>query len=82
MHLPSYPQSVAFVKGEASEEKVKVLSQDYEVIHFAAHAELSKEDPISSAVLLARGGKEDGRLEVREDLRYGSQSQFGSSERL
>ena len=61
-----YPQSVAFVKGEASEEKVKALSQDYEVIHFAAHAELSKEDPLSSAVLLARGGKEDGRLEVRE----------------
>ena len=34
--------------------------------HFATHAQLNEDDPLSSAVLLAKGGKEDGRLEVRE----------------
>ena len=36
------------------------------IIHFASHAELNENDPLSSAVLLAKSDKEDGRLEVRE----------------
>jgi CHAT domain-containing protein len=36
------------------------------ILHFATHAELSKEDPLSSAILLTKAGNEDGRLEVRE----------------
>jgi CHAT domain-containing protein len=43
-----------------------LLSPRYDVIHFATHAQLNEDDPLSSAVLLAKGGKEDGRLEVRE----------------
>ena len=53
-------------RADATEEKVKALSPTHDVLHFATHAELSKDDPLSSAVLLAKGGGEDGRLEVRE----------------
>jgi CHAT domain-containing protein len=61
-----YPESTVYVKKEASEEKSKSLSPNYDVLHFATHAQLNEDDPLSSAVLLAKEGKEDGRLEVRE----------------
>jgi len=61
-----YPESAVYVKKEASEEKSKSLSPSYDVLHFATHAQLNEDDPLSSAVLLAKEGKEDGRLEVRE----------------
>jgi CHAT domain-containing protein/predicted negative regulator of RcsB-dependent stress response len=61
-----YPDSTVYVKKEASEEKSKSLSPSYDVLHFATHAQLNEDDPLSSAVLLTKGGKEDGRLEVRE----------------
>ena len=61
-----YPQSTVLLKREATEEKGKSLSPQHDIIHFASHAELSEDDPLSSAILLAKGGKEDGRLEVRE----------------
>jgi CHAT domain-containing protein len=61
-----YPEASVFVKKDASEEKSKSLSPTYDIVHFATHAQLNEDDPLSSAVLLAKGGKEDGRLEVRE----------------
>jgi CHAT domain-containing protein len=61
-----YPQSTVYVKKEASEEKSKSLSPTYDILHFATHAQLDEDDPLSSAVLLAKEDKEDGRLEVRE----------------
>jgi CHAT domain-containing protein len=61
-----YPQSTVYVKKEASEEKSKSLSPSYDILHFATHAQLNEDDPLSSAVLLAKEDKEDGRLEVRE----------------
>ena len=61
-----YPQSTVYVKKEASEEKSKSLSPTHDILHFATHAQLNEDDPLSSAVLLANEGKEDGRLEVRE----------------
>lgn len=70
-----YPQSTVLLKKEATEEKAKAFSPQNDIIHFATHAELSEEDPLSSAVLLAKDDKEDGRLEVREifgmDLKAG-----------
>jgi len=62
----AYPQSSVFLKKDASEEKSKSLSPTHDILHFATHAQLNEDDPLSSAVLLAKGGKEDGRLEVRE----------------
>ncbi len=61
-----YPRSSVLLKKEATEEKAKAFSAQNDILHFATHAELSEEDPLSSAILLAKGGKEDGRLEVRE----------------
>jgi CHAT domain-containing protein len=61
-----YPQSSTYLEKEATEEKAKALSPQNDIIHFASHAELNENDPLSSAVLLAKSGKEDGRLEVRE----------------
>ena len=61
-----YPGSKTLLKESATEEKIKELSAGYDVLHFAAHAELRDDDPLSSAILLANEGKEDGRLEVRE----------------
>src|SRR5262249_37384608 len=40
-------------------------SPTYDILHFATHAQLNEDDPLSSAVLLAKEGKEDGRLEER-----------------
>ena len=61
-----YPQGTVFLRKEASEERGKSLSPQHDIIHFASHAELKEDDPLSSAILLAKEGKEDGRLEVRE----------------
>ncbi len=61
-----YPQSTVLLKREATEGQGKALSPQHDIIHFATHAELDENDPLSSAVLLTKDGKEDGRLEVRE----------------
>jgi CHAT domain-containing protein len=61
-----YPQSTVLLRKEATEDKSKALSLRYDILHFAAHAELKEVDPLSSAILLAMDGKEDGRLEVKE----------------
>jgi CHAT domain-containing protein len=61
-----YPETAVFMRSEGTEEKVKALAPDYDVLHFATHAELNENDPLSSAVLFHKQGKEDGRLEVRE----------------
>ena len=62
----AYPESSVYIRKEATEEKSKALSANHDILHFATHAKLNEDDPLSSAVLLAREDKEDGRLEVRE----------------
>lgn len=61
-----YPESDVFVRKEATEEKSKALSANHEIVHFATHAPLKEDDPLSSTVLRAKDGKEDGRLEAGE----------------
>jgi CHAT domain-containing protein len=61
-----YPQSTVLLKRDATEDKAKILSSQNDIIHFATHAELNEDDPLSSAILLVKDRKEDGRLEVRE----------------
>jgi CHAT domain-containing protein len=61
-----HSQAVVLARSEATEEKLKSWAPNYDVLHFATHAELRRDDPLSSAVLLAKSGQEDGRLEVRE----------------
>jgi CHAT domain-containing protein len=62
------PAATVLVRGEATEARAKALLGAAGIVHFATHGELSEDDPLSSALLLAPGGGEDGRLEVREVL--------------
>jgi len=61
-----YPRATVFLKNEATEQKAKAFSLQNDIIHFATHVELREDDPLSSAVLLAKDANDDGRLEVRE----------------
>jgi CHAT domain-containing protein len=61
-----YPQSAVYLRAEANKPRALSLSPKYDMLHFAVHAEFNEEDPMSSALLLAVEGKEDGRLKVEE----------------
>ncbi|MCZ6906280.1 MAG: CHAT domain-containing protein [Deltaproteobacteria bacterium] len=61
-----YPQSTVLLKKAATEEAVKSRSARHDILHFAAHVELNEKDPLSTALLLAKDGKDDGRLTVKE----------------
>jgi CHAT domain-containing protein len=61
-----YAQSTVFLRRDASKLNAKTHSPQNDIIHFATHAQLNENDPLSSAILLAKSGTEDGRLEVRE----------------
>ncbi len=61
-----YPKSEVYLREQASKPRAISLSPGFEMLHFAVHAELSEEDPLSSALLLAGEGKDDGRLKVGE----------------
>jgi CHAT domain-containing protein len=61
-----YPQSAIYLRAEASKPRAVSLSPKFDMLHFAVHAEFNEEDPMSSALLLASEGKDDGRLKVGE----------------
>jgi CHAT domain-containing protein len=61
-----YPSSSVLLGKEATKLKAKDLSSQHDILHFAAHAELNAEDPLSSAILLAKANGDEGKLEVRE----------------
>ena len=77
-----YPLSTVLLRKEATKLKAKEISSQHDILHFAAHAELRADDPLSSAILLAKGDGEEGRLQVWGNLRDESQCQPGSVERL
>jgi len=62
----TYPGATVLVRGAATEARVKALAGGAGMLHFATHAELNENEPMSSALLLTPGEGEDGRLEVRE----------------
>ena len=61
-----YPNSTVFVKEQATKSNVISLSPQNDILHFAVHAEFNQQNPMSSALLLAKEGKDDGRLKVGE----------------
>ncbi len=61
-----YPKSALYVEAQATKPRAISLSPNYDMLHFAVHAELNEQDPMSSALLLAPEGKDDGRLKVGE----------------
>ncbi|HEY6199096.1 MAG TPA: CHAT domain-containing tetratricopeptide repeat protein [Candidatus Binatia bacterium] len=60
------PKSEVYVEADATKPRAVLLSPDFNVLHFAVHAELDENDPIGSALLLAPQSKDDGRLKVGE----------------
>jgi len=54
------------IEQEATEGAVKTEAGAYAVLHIAAHGELIAASPLFSALRLAPGELEDGRLEVQE----------------
>jgi CHAT domain-containing protein/tetratricopeptide (TPR) repeat protein len=66
-----YPQSAVYVLADASKIRAVSLSPKYDILHFAVHAELDEDDPLSSALLLAGDGQDDGRLNVGEIFSLG-----------
>jgi CHAT domain-containing protein len=71
----TYPEATVLVGDRATEQTIRDVSPVYDVLHFATHAELRKDDPLSSAILLSQTGGDDGRLETKEifgmDLKAG-----------
>ncbi len=61
-----FPKSEVYVGAQASKPRAVSLSPNFDMLHFAVHAELNEDDPISSALLLTGEGKDDGRLKVGE----------------
>ena len=62
----TYPETVVFIKGKATEDRAKKFSGEYDIIHFASHGELNSASPMASNIRLVRDKDEDGRLEVNE----------------
>lgn len=61
-----YPKSTVFVKDQATKSKALTLSGNHDIVHFAVHAQFDEDDPMGSALLLAKDANDDGRLKVSE----------------
>ena len=61
-----YPKSAVYLKTEATKPRAVSLSPDYDILHFAVHGEFDQNDPLSSGLLLAAGGKGEGKLKASE----------------
>jgi CHAT domain-containing protein len=58
------PQSRAFLRKDASEEMLRKYGQGFRYLHFATHGEFIADNPLSSALLLAKDEQGDGLLTV------------------
>jgi CHAT domain-containing protein len=61
-----FPNTAVYKRDKASEKLVKMIAQQYDIVHFAAHGEYKAYDPLSSCLYLSSGEGEDGQLQVRE----------------
>ncbi len=61
-----YKEPLLFYRKEANETSAKKMPQNFDIIHFAAHAEFSDIDPMYSNIRLSSDDKEDGRFESAE----------------
>lgn len=59
-----YSKSDVFLREQATKSKAVSMSPTHDILHFAVHAEFNEEDPMSSALLLAHDGNDNGRLQV------------------
>ncbi len=61
-----YPKSSVYLRDEATKSKAFADGPHNDIVHFAVHAEFNENEPMKSALLLAREGQDDGRLKVSE----------------
>ncbi len=64
-----YPRSNIFVGKTAMEARFKQDAAKADLIHLAVHGAMNAKNPFDSALLMTKGGGEDGRLTVSEILR-------------
>jgi CHAT domain-containing protein len=62
----AYPKSTVLVGDQATKTQAVAYGPAHDILHFAVHAEYNEEEPMSSALLLARDGNEDGKLKASE----------------
>lgn len=66
----SIAQPTVLVGSQATEERVRgALTQEFELVHFAAHAIWNTRHPARSALVLAPSSGQDGLFQAREILR-------------
>ncbi len=58
------PQSRAFLRKDANEDTLRKYGQGFRYLHFATHGEFIADNPLNSALLLAKGDQGDGLLTV------------------
>ena len=57
-----YPTSTVLVRNQATKSQAVAYGPAHDILHFAVHAEYSEEEPMRSALLLARDGNQGGKL--------------------
>ena len=58
------PQSRAFLRKEANETTLRTYGQGFRYLHFATHGEFKADNPLDSALFLAKDAQGDGLLTV------------------
>jgi len=61
-----YPETTVFLSKQATKTRVQNLASSYNAIHFATHAEMNADSPMSSNIRLAKDANSDGTLKVHE----------------
>ena len=62
----AFPHSKLLLRKAASETAFVEQAGKYRLVHIASHGEFNAETPLSSALMLAKDGKNDGQLTVAE----------------
>ncbi len=60
------PQTNAYLRTEATKNKVRAMLGNYDIVHFATHGLYSEVTPMNSGLLLAAGTEGSGRLTASE----------------
>ncbi|ANK81118.1 MAG: hypothetical protein TEF_10160 [Rhizobiales bacterium NRL2] len=60
------PQAETLLRGNATETALRQRASAHDILHLASHGVFDPSNPLSSALLLASDGKNDGRLTASE----------------
>lgn len=58
------PRSKVLLRAEATETAFKKYGRDFNFIHFATHGQFNADEPLNSALFLAKDAENDGKLTV------------------